>query len=399
MTSFMIMGDMDYQISERQREMVRAFRGLGERLFSHDEVLSWQRERGLPDDVCKQIADLFYSFPENGDHAATGAFLTQALIMEELSRSAGISLPFGNDLLNLLIMREFAASSQIAPIEEAYRASGRLAFSLAISEPGAGSDTMGMETVVYEEGGRLVLDGRKTFVVNGEFAPSIMVAAIDKTAPEGRYPALSFWLVPLNTPGISAYPIDKIGQKILPFSDVIFEKVELDPAQKLENSARAGFPQLFHILEVGRLMVCAQSLGMAQAAMEDAVAHANTRMAFGTNIGSFQQIEQMLVDMEVKLVNMRNMVYRAAWDLDHSAEGKRLSVALMKRYVPAAATEVVSDALQIFGGRGYTESERVSWMWQDCRGNQIAEGTDQIMVRIAAPLLLERYAREEGAGQ
>ena len=87
---------------------------------------------------------------------------------------------------------------------------------------------------------------------------------------------------------------------------------------------------------------------MAQAAMEDAVAHANTRMAFGTNIGSFQQIEQMLVDMEVKLVNMRNMVYRAAWDLDHSAEGKRLSVALMKRYVPAAATEVVSDALQIF---------------------------------------------------
>ena len=387
---------MDYQITDRQREMVRAFRDLGTRLFSHDEVLSWQRERGLPDNVCKEIVDLFYSFPENSDHADPSAFLTQALIMEELSRSAGVSLPFGNDLINLQIMREFADSSQIAPIEEAYRSSGRLAFSLAISEPSAGSDTMGMETCVHKEGGELVLSGRKTFVVNGEYAPSILVAAIDKTVPEGRYPTLSFWLVPLDTPGVSTYPIDKIGQKILPFSDVIFENVVLEPAQKLENAMRTGFPQLFHILEVGRLMVCAQSLGMAQAAMEDAVAHAKERTAFGATIGSFQQIEQMLVDMEVKLVNMRNMVYRAAWDQGHNAEGKRLSVALMKRYVPAAATEVVSDALQILGGRGYTKSERVSWMWQDCRGNQIAEGTDQIMVRIAAPLLMERYGREEG---
>ena len=386
---------MDYHITENQQEMARAFSDLAERLFTHDDVIAWQRERGLPDEVCKEIVDLYYRFPENSDLAVPGTFLTQTLIVEALSRGAGVSLPFGNDLLNLLIMREFAGSSQIAPIEEAYRSTGRLAFSLAISEPEAGSDTMSMQTSVSKLGECLVLNGRKTFVVNGEYAPSIMVAAIDKTVPEGRYPALSFWLVPLDTPGVSAYPIDKIGQKILPFSDLIFEDVKLNPTQKLENATRAGFPQLFHFLEVGRLMVCAQSLGMAQAAMEDAVAHAQTRKAFGTNIGSFQQIEQMLVDMEVKLVNMRNMVYRAAWDLDHSAEGKRLSVALMKRYVPAAATEVVSDALQILGGRGYTKAERVSWMWQDCRGNQIAEGTDQIMVRIAAPLLMQRYGRSE----
>lgn len=114
-----------------------------------------------------------------------------------------------------------------------------------------------------------------------------------------------------------------------------------------------------------------QSLGMAQAAMEDAVAHAKGRMAFGQHVGDFQQIQQMLVDMEVNLTNMRNAVYRAAWDYDHNAQNRRLSIALMKRFVPAAATQVASDALQILGGRGYTENERVSWIWQDCRETRL----------------------------
>jgi alkylation response protein AidB-like acyl-CoA dehydrogenase len=383
---------MDFQLTDRQLEVVQAFRSLGRRLFVRESVRQWERDQGLPDEVCREVVDLFYRFPElDPERNPRGALFAQALVTEELSRAAGAALPFGNDVLNLKIMREFGASSQIRPIEEAYRATGRLTFSLAISEPGAGSDTMGMTTTVREEGGKLLLSGRKTFVVNGEYAPSIVVAAIDAQAPASPHPALSFWLIPLKTPGISTYAIAKAGQKILPFSDIIFEDVVVRPEQRLENGARAGFPQLFHLLEVGRLTVCAQSLGLAQGAMDDAMAHAMGRRAFGEAIYSFQQVQEMLVDMEVKLVNMRNMVYHAAWDLDHDASEKRLSVALMKRYVPRAATEVADAALQILGGRGYTENERVNWAWRDCRGNQIAEGTDQIMVRIAAPLLQQRY--------
>ena len=102
----------------------------------------------------------------------------------------------------------------------------------------------------------------------------------------------------------------------------------------------------------------------------------------------------MLTDMEVKLTNMRHMVYKAAWEFDHDVH-ERLTVALMKRYVPRAATEVASDAMQILGGRGYTTHERISSIWQDCRGFQIAEGTDQIMVYIAAPLVMRKYAEAE----
>jgi alkylation response protein AidB-like acyl-CoA dehydrogenase len=99
----------------------------------------------------------------------------------------------------------------------------------------------------------------------------------------------------------------------------------------------------------------------------------------------------MFTDMELKLQNMNALLYQAAWEVDSATENRRLSVALMKRYVPKAATEVASDAIQILGGRGYREDYRVGRIWQDCRGNQIAEGSDQIMVYIAAPLIMKKY--------
>lgn len=255
---------------------------------------------------------------------------------------------------------------------------------------------MSMRTSTRTVDGRLVLSGRKTFVNNGEYAPYLLVAAVDQDAPPGRHPALALWLVPHNLPGIEVYPIKKTGQSMLPFSDVVLKDVRLDESMRL-HGRRTGFPQLFHLFELGRLFSCATALGLAQAAMEDAVAYARRRTAFGASIANFQVIEQMLVDMEVKLENMRNAVYKAAWMLDEGADARsaRLAVALAKRYVPRAATEVASDALQIFGGRGYTCSERVSFIWEDCRGFQIAEGTDQIMVYIAAPLLMEKYAAAE----
>ena len=139
------------------------------------------------------------------------------------------------------------------------------------------------------------------------------------------------------------------------------------------------------------MFTCAASLGMAQAAMEDAVANARVRKAFGVSIGQFQQVEQMLTDMEVSLRTMRSMLYQAAWAIETDQPDKRLAVALMKRYIPKTATEVASSAMQILGGLGYTDSARVSTIWQDCRGNQIAEGTDQIMVYISAPLIMKEY--------
>lgn len=383
---------MDFSLTDYQKNIIATFREFGESVFTSDHVFQWRKDQGLPDEVMRGFVDRYFSFDAEVKGQRGMSIMSQVLILEELSRCAGASLPFQNDLFNLQIIGDFADEGMFSKVLTDYRNTGRLMFSLGVSEPNAGSDTMSMTTSVKTINGRLMLNGRKTYVNNGEYSPSILVAAIDKDARStDKYPPLSFWLIPHNVPGIRAIPINKIGQSMVPFASVSFENVELKPEYRLQGH-QGGFRHLFKLLELGRVFTCASSLGMAQAAMEDAVANARHREAFGVPIGTFQQIEQMLTDMEVSLRTMRAMLYKAAWAIENDIADKRLSVSLMKRYIPKTATQVASDAMQILGGLGYTESSRVSTIWQDCRGNQIAEGTDQIMVYISAPLIMERYS-------
>ncbi len=384
---------MEFGLTNEQEDIVSVFREFGERTFTTEQVAQWCRDGGLPDAVVAEFAELYFStLGQAGADTFSNSVMNQTLILEELSRCAGATLPFQNELFNLQIMGGFAERDTFNRILGDYRKTGRLMFSMGVSEPHAGSDTMNMKTNTRTIAGTIYLNGEKTYVNNGEYAPSILVAAIDKDAEQEKYPPLSFWLIPSNLPGITKMPIDKMGQKMLPFASVEFKNVELKPEYRLSGNA-GGFRQLFHLLEFGRIFTCASSLGMAQAAMEDAIAFARERKAFGSEIASFQQIEQLLTDMEVSLTNMRSMLYRAVWAIETNQEDKRLAVSLCKRYIPQAATKVASAAMQILGGSGYTEGSRVSRIWEDCRGNQIAEGTDQIMVYISAPLIMDKYDR------
>lgn len=383
---------MDFNLSSEQKKLVASFRAFGTEVFTPDHVSQWCKDQGLPDDVMKRFVDTYYKFADKESTSAAGhSLLDQALIIEELSRCAGATLPFQNDLFNLQIVDALSEAGNVDSAVADYRETGRLMFALAISEPDGGSDVMSMKTSTRTLDGKIVLNGRKSYVNNGEYAPYIVVAAIDADAQtDDSYPALALWLVPRNLKGIAAVPIDKIGQDMLPFASLSFQDVELKPEYRI-SAEHGDFRRLFQMLEYGRVLLCASSLGMAQAAMEDACAHSRSRKAFGVQVGRFQQIETMLTDMELRLTNMRSILYRAAWAVDKGDSERRLAVALMKRYIPETSVEVASDAMQILGGLGYTESSRTCRVWRDCRGNQIAEGTDQIMVYIAAPLIVEKY--------
>lgn len=383
---------MDFNLSSEQKKLVASFRAFGTEVFTPDHVSQWCKDQGLPDDVMKRFVDTYYKFADKESTSAAGhSLLDQALIIEELSRCAGATLPFQNDLFNLQIVDALSEAGNVDSAVADYRETGRLMFALAISEPDGGSDVMSMKTSTRTLDGKIVLNGRKSYVNNGEYAPYIVVAAIDADAQtDDSYLALALWLVPRNLKGIAAVPIDKIGQDMLPFASLSFQDVELKPEYRI-SAEHGDFRRLFQMLEYGRVLLCASSLGMAQAAMEDACAHARSRKAFGVQVGRFQQIETMLTDMELRLTNMRSILYRAAWAVDKGDSERRLAVALMKRYIPETSVEVASDAMQILGGLGYTESSRTCRVWRDCRGNQIAEGTDQIMVYIAAPLIVEKY--------
>lgn len=140
-------------------------------------------------------------------------------------------------------------------------------------------------------------------------------------------------------------------------------------------------------------MLAAHSLGLAQAALEDATRYAAQRETFGKKLYEHQLIAEKLTDMEIKCQNMRNMLYKTAWEFDNGIP-VRLDSALCKRYLSTTATEVASEAMQIFGGIGYTTESRIGRIWIDARGDSFAGGTEEIMVHIAGRQIVKKYASD-----
>jgi len=152
-----------------------------------------------------------------------------------------------------------------------------------------------------------------------------------------------------------------------------------------------GFLQLMKNFELERLVICAGVLGQAQAAYEDAARHAATRKQFGQKIGDFQLIQLKLVNMAVKLENLRNLVYKSAWMVDNGVPLKTMA-AITKLYAGQAGFEIADDALQIHGGLGMTEDCRISRIWRDMRVNRIGAGTDEVMVYIVGRQIIHDFS-------
>ena len=139
--------------------------------------------------------------------------------------------------------------------------------------------------------------------------------------------------------------------------------------------------------EMERLMMAVAVLGMAECAYEDAAKYANQRIQFGRPIGTRQLIQEKIVNMKIKIMNMKNLCYQCAWEKDQGISIRNAS-ALCKLYCAQAGNEVIDDALQIMGGLGYTQDCRISRLWRDARNYRIGGGTDEIMIHIAGRGLL-----------
>ena len=158
---------------------------------------------------------------------------------------------------------------------------------------------------------------------------TIIVAKEEDPSRENK--RMSMYMVPLNTKGISTSRLHKIGQGTTAFCEMYIDNVECDDSC-LVGECGKGFLQLMQNFEIERLLICAQALGLAEAAMEDAAKYAAQRVQFNQPIYKFQQIQQMLTDMEIKIVNMQNLLYKCAWEHDNNIS-IRLDSALAKRYI------------------------------------------------------------------
>ncbi|MGN0959438.1 MAG: acyl-CoA dehydrogenase family protein, partial [Coriobacteriales bacterium] len=263
--------------------------------------------------------------------------------------------------------------------------------SLALSEPGAGSDNRAMTTVTRKQAdGTYILSGQKTWVTMGEKLPYVIICAKDED-PSRENDKMSLWMIELGRTGVSTAPLHKIGQQCIPFCEMYFDDVVLTEEDRVGKPGE-GFMMVMKNFELERALLMAEAIGEAQAAMEDAAKYASQRIAFNKPIANFQLIQEKLTDMEIRLQNSRNMLYKTLWELDNGIS-VQLDSALLKRYAATECFNVCNDAMAIYGGIGYTTEVRIGRLWADARGNMFGGGTPEIMAYIAGRQIIKKYTK------
>ncbi len=378
------------ELTDGQRHVIELVDAFCDEYFDEDSIKQWCRSRGVP----TRLYDAFYE-SELGSYVLPTSvggkdcpFLDRATLIMAMVRRAGASLPFQSDMTALALLSSMRQISQDEIIEDLYSKTGRVLFSQAFTEPNAGSDTQAVRTRVTADAGAIFLDGVKTFVSSGEFAENTLVLARDPVFGQ-LDGGMSLWLVPIRSNGLSTSPLNTAGQEMLASASLSFDHVELDPNWQIQTEGKLN-KMMKRQFGLGRVLVCASSVGLALAALDDAIAHASDHTVKGRQLVSLPQIQEKLADMEARVRSMMAITFEAARTADRNTRDFDLDTALAKRYVPSMAAEVASSALQVFGGIGYTDQTRVSRIWRDCRGNQIAWGTDEVMAGVVAKSIVRK---------
>ena len=225
------------------------------------------------------------------------------------------------------------------------------------------------------------LNGRKIFITNGGIADFVVVAA--KTAPEKGARGISLFVVERGTPGfIQGRKLKKMATRASETAELIFENCRI-PAQNLLGEENVGFVNLMKSLNEGRLSCAASALGIAGAAMEEALKYAKSRKAFGQTIGTFQGIQFSFADMSMDLEASRLLIYYGAWKADQG-EDYTLDASRAKLYASEMVQRVTSKALQVFGGYGFLRDYPMERYYREARMWEIVEGTSEIQRMIIA---------------
>ncbi len=256
----------------------------------------------------------------------------------------------------------------------------------ALTEASAGSDSASIRTTAVKDGDEYVINGNKCFITNGGVASIYIVFA--KTNKDKGVKGISAFIVERNRPGISVGKEEnKMGIRASNTSEVVFDNVRV-PANHMLGEEGKGFKYAMQSLDAGRLAVASMAIGIAQRALDEAVAYAKTRVTFGQPISEFQAIRFMLADMDIKVEAARQLLIHAA-TIAMSGERYTREAAIAKCYAGDICVEVANDAIQILGGYGYSREYPVEKLLRDAKIFQIFEGTNQIQRVVISGNLLK----------
>jgi len=257
----------------------------------------------------------------------------------------------------------------------------------SLTEAGAGSDPGSLRASAVRDGDHFVLNGTKNFTTNGSFADVII--AFFQTDKEKGSRGISAFLIPNTAPGFSVGKHEnKLGIRTSSTTEMVFTDCRL-PADHLLGKENKGLNIALATLDCGRIGIAAQAVGIAEAALEEAVKYAKERTQFGQKLAEFQSLQFMLADMAVDVEVAKTMLYRAAWMKDSGKKFTKES-AIIKLFASEMSHRVCHKALQIHGGYGFMKDYKVERLYRDQRITEIYEGTSEIQrVVIARSLLMD----------
>ncbi len=378
---------MDFKKTEEQELLLESLKTVMERGDFENYFKECDKNHEYPQKAIDALVEAGFStlgIPEEFGGTPTD-ILTQIMVAEEAHALGYPSLVWINFATEVDDILTFGNEEQQKAVLD-YALQGIKPFTLGFTEPQAGSDSAAMATTATKRDGKVYINGNKTFNTSADRAP-FMLCVCRSGINENPYKDFSMYLFPMDRPGITIEKLDKIGNNMCGTYEVHLNDVECEETDIVGVEGK-GFYQLMKNFEVERLTICAANVGMARCAYDEAVKYAGVREQFGKTIGSFQLIQEKIVDMKIKIENMQNMLYKAAWK-KMNGESIQIDSSLVKRYTGEAAFEVIDDAMQIMGGIGYTHDCRISRLWRDQRVYRIMAGTEEIMVHTAGRALIK----------
>ncbi|NKE36016.1 acyl-CoA dehydrogenase [Natronococcus sp. JC468] len=360
------------------------------REFAREEIrptaLEADRNQEFPEDVWDGLAELdltSLTVPEEyGGYDADP--VTAAVVNEEVAYGAlAVATALSVHSLATSCIAEFGSED----VKERWlpeMADGRPVGAFALSEPHAGSNPAEMSTEARREGDEYVIDGEKQWITNGKRAGVyVLFAKTDRDDPE----SVTQFLVPGDVAGLSVgEKEEKLGLRASDTTSLTFDGVRIPAENRLTEEGR-GLSAAFHILTGGRIAIAAQSVGLAQCAMDEALEYAGEREQFDQPIAEFQSIRHKLAEMATRIEASRLLTREAARERASGSAG--LTASMAKYFASETAMFVTNEAVQIHGGYGYVTEGEVERLYRDAKITEIYEGTTEIQKKVIARHLLE----------
>ena len=378
---------MDFELSDDQQRIRAVAREFADAELG-DKIAPYDARHEFAWEIVKKLGPLGFLgvlVPEAYGGAGLD-YVSYALIVEELNRgdaSVGITMWAHNSLCTNHIAL-FGSPAQ----KQTYLprlASGAVLGAWGLTEPGSGSDAAALRTRAVERDGAWVLNGTKAFITNASVGEIAVVLA--RTDAEKKSRGISAFILERGAPGFRAgTPYRKLGLHASDTAELVLEDARV-PAANLLGARGAGFAQAMTVLEGGRIAMAAMAVGIAQAAVDQAVRYMKQRSAFGKTLAEFNGLQGMLADLVTEVEVARLLTLRAAWLKDEGRPAMH-AAAMAKLFASETAMKAATQAVQIHGGAGYIAEFPVERIFRDAKLTEIGEGTSEIQRLVIAREIL-----------